>query len=353
MRIQLVSPGNQSTTDPLPMFEHLPGVPAAPAAIDFDTDQGPVAAEDAIPAVVDRSVPRAVEFTWQTVPESSPETVFHLQVRPRHRPADLHVNRSLTGQSWAVYNLHIDTRYAWQVSAEQSDGSVIESPVWTFRTHASTPRWIRVPGMTNVRDIGGWALPDNRRIRQGLIYRSSEMDRHLEITEEGKKVLIEELGIRTDLDLRGSTEEPGPVLDEGVVRWVNTPVGGYGGIIEDRWRESYREAFRVLADPANHPVIFHCWGGADRAGTVAFLLQALLGLPLEDLMRDYELTSMSIWGERTRTSEQFQALLQALGSSWSDGSIHQRVEHYLRSIGVTTAEIDAIRDRMTGPAEGS
>ncbi|NIY15094.1 MAG: hypothetical protein GWM98_09410, partial [Nitrospinaceae bacterium] len=76
---------------------------------------------------------------------------------------------------------------------------VAESAVASFKTDPSPPRWIRVPGITNVRDLGGWPLPGGRRIRQGMVFRSSEMNGHLNLTSRGKHILEEELGIRTDL----------------------------------------------------------------------------------------------------------------------------------------------------------
>ena len=36
---------------------------------------------------------------------------------------------------------------------------------------------------------------------------------------------------------------------------------------------------------------FHCAGGADRTGTLAFLIEALVGVSENDLSKDYELTT--------------------------------------------------------------
>ena len=41
------------------------------------------------------------------------------------------------------------------------------------------------------------------------------------------------------------------------------------------------------------PVYFHCIYGADRTGTLAFLLESLLGVGENELAKDYELTSFS------------------------------------------------------------
>ncbi|NIY15095.1 MAG: hypothetical protein GWM98_09415, partial [Nitrospinaceae bacterium] len=75
------------------------------------------------------------------------------------------------------------------------------------------------------------------------------------------------------------------------------------------FRDEYLKIFQVFADRENYPVLFHCVGGADRGGTVAFLLNGLLGKDREHLIRDFELTTLSVWGERSRWSDQFRALL--------------------------------------------
>ena len=96
------------------------------------------------------------------------------------------------------------------------------------------------------------------------------MNCHLEITEEGKRVLVDELHIRTDLDLRGlgATEAPAPALEPEQVQWINVPVAPYGHLGDAGNKEQFRKVFEVFADPSNYPVIFHCWGGADRSGSM-------------------------------------------------------------------------------------
>ena len=46
-------------------------------------------------------------------------------------------------------------------------------------------------------------------------------------------------------------------------------------------------------DPKNYPVAYHCAVGADRTGSVSYLILGLLGVPENDLMRDYLWTNFS------------------------------------------------------------
>src|SRR5690606_30537969 len=89
------------------------------------------------------------------------------------------------------------------------------SEAYSFTTEDSAPRWVYAEGLTNIRDIGAWPTMDGKKIKQGLLYRGSEMDTHLTITPEGIRTLKEHLTIRTDLDLRG----------EAVGRLIASPLG--------------------------------------------------------------------------------------------------------------------------------
>lgn len=54
---------------------------------------------------------------------------------------------------------------------------------------------------------------------------------------------------------------------------------------------AYGELFRLLADDANRPLVFHCSAGKDRAGIAAALLLEVLGVPRETILADYSLSN--------------------------------------------------------------
>ena len=70
-------------------------------------------------------------------------------------------------------NLEIARDYEWTVYANAL-ASVHASG--TFRTEDHAPRLIRTPGVPNVRDLGGRVGLDGRRVRQGLVIRSSGLN---------------------------------------------------------------------------------------------------------------------------------------------------------------------------------
>lgn len=342
--IRLLAPQNDSVTPPLQEWT-WPEDREGPHAESGRWDDLHAVSED-------RGVPRALPFTWEVSLPHGGSFSYELAISRHVDFDDPLVLRNLSEPKAEVQHLHTATRYFWKVAATRSGRRVAVSPVWSFTTNSSPPRWIRVPGITNVRDIGGWPLPGDRMVRQGVIYRSSEMNSHLDITDEGRGTLIHELGIRTDLDLRADTEEAEPALDTRMVRWINIPVRPYEGIGEETAKKSYRKVFETFADASNYPILFHCWGGADRGGTVAFLLGALLGMSMGDLTRDYEVTSLSIWGIRSCESDEFKKMLNVLarfGNGKDD--INEQVENYLRAAGLTEKHIASTRAQciVSGP----
>ncbi len=347
--IQLTEPAHESSTEELQAFRWPEESESTPGSSE-QAESGTAVQWDALEVISgDRSVPRPVIFAWKDIPTASDGTVYDLVLSTASSFEEPIVFSDIMEPRRSVVNLHIGTRYFWKVIARGGDSELAVSEVWEFTTHPSAPRWLQVPGITNVRDIGGWRLSGNRCIRQGMMYRSSEMNGHVDITDEGRQVLIEDLGIRTDIDLRGDSEQPKAVLDQSRVKWMNIPISPYGDIVEDPSREGYRQVFGLFADRSAYPILFHCWGGCDRGGTVAFLLNALLGLELSSLFQDYELSSLAIWGERSHQSERFQSLLEALLPFGGKDDVGRQVEGYLRSIGVTTEEIASIRSLLVQP----
>ena len=200
-----------------------------------------------------------------------------------------------------VYNLKIGARYYWTVNEETPE---------SFTTADAAPRNLSVGGVMNVRDLGGWKTVDGRRVRQGLVFRTSALDYFSESEKKMKNCVdaeglrtLRELGIRTEIDLRvGHDGDPGYPPEgktESVlgadVNYLHCPIllgpENYLNSVD-----SLRTIFKTLADPANYPVAYHCAVGADRTGFVSYLLLSLLGVEREDVLRDYLFTNFSEQG---------------------------------------------------------
>ncbi len=69
-----------------------------------------------------------------------------------------------------VDNLEIARPYRWKVSANGC------AATGHFTTEDIAPRLVRLPGVPNVRDLGGRIGLDGRRVRQGLVFRTAGLN---------------------------------------------------------------------------------------------------------------------------------------------------------------------------------
>ncbi|MBQ9336800.1 MAG: tyrosine-protein phosphatase [Lentisphaeria bacterium] len=224
------------------------------------------------------------------------------------------------------------------------------SQTLTFSTAAECPRWIRVDGVSNVRDFGGWKTVSGKRIRQGLLFRGGQINGPRPATPSGIEMLLDNLKVKTDIDLRGvpSAKRPYngmPALPEDRVKHHRFSLGGYAGIFIPKQRALYKDVFRLIIQPGVLPAYIHCVGGADRTGTIIFLLQGVLKVPEEEMLRAYELTSMFSFyrGNRYRGRKAFMAFRQQLREQTGETDLHKQCEKYFLDCGVTPDEIAAFR----------
>ena len=266
-----------------------------------------------------------------------------------------HITADADCRQIELYNLFKSTKYFVRITA-YSDGEPIGEAGSHFSTASLGPRVMRIDGIYNVRDLGGYDTIDGNVTIQGILYRGGSLtpadiyDSCL--TESGKKYMSEEMKIKTEIDLR-SPSEAGELSESVIPRasLVYIPLGGYSDAFSDSasGKAAYRKLFSALASKDNYPIYYHCTGGADRTGTVSFLLGALLGVNEDTLIKDYEFTSFSVYHMRNVKegdyAEFFKKFRSAL-ESFDGDTLQKKVENYLLSIGVTEAEIYNIRAIM-------
>ena len=283
-----------------------------------------------------------------------------------------------TGNSVTVRNLFVNTEYYWKVVAGDE-----ESSVESFTT-GDYPRWMTCRSLTgeedgrgiyNVRDLGGYMTESGKRVKQGLVYRGGEITtmssngHYNTITEVAKKAFREDMGMvgGVELDLRGT----GDISDgykacgfakNGDIEYVMHAIKSYEQTFTNT-RSEVAPIFELLKNADNKPVYFHCFGGADRTGTIGFLLNGLLGVSYEDLVIDFELTSYSsINNEHIRNHldghqhqyDRWPALITQIktdttgGYAWDESALlKDNIEEFLvKACSVPQATIDTIRDIM-------
>ena len=221
----------------------------------------------------------------------------------------------------------------------------------------SVPRLIFLPDVPNMRDIGGWRTVDGRYVKQGMIYRSAAFDRKQKwfdfgnrphVSDETVDFLVKEVGVKTDLDLRSARETKGmsgsPLGSS--VNWLNIPALAYGTIDTPEGRAAFARIFRVLLDRNNYPIVLHCQFGRDRAGTVVYLVNGLLGVPANNLEYDWEL-SQTWYGSKRYSKERCLAAIAAALHRYPGETFAQKVRAYVVSLGFSETEVDRFVDFMT------
>lgn len=246
-------------------------------------------------------------------------------------------------------NLYIGTHYYYQVTAVYADKTV-KSRIFDFVTSAY-PRTMAIDKVSNTRDMGGYLTVDGKhRIRQGMVYRGAKLD---DISELGKRQLLQNYGVKFDLDLRSGTEgmSVSPLGSSVGYTKVSGPYYiGDNGIEKEQYKDALIEEIRTFAQAENYPIYVHCSQGKDRTGTICFLISGLLGASKSDLYLDYELSYFSIPGKESGTTPgyfiaSFTKLYDYM-ASYGEGSLAENIEKFMKDLGITDREIQAIKDNM-------
>lgn len=217
-----------------------------------------------------------------------------------------------------VYNLKAGKKYYWVVKS-----STRTSNVSSFSTKLSLPRYLRIRGVTNFRDVGGYKIPGGY-MKQNILFRGAQLDY---ITPEGMEDFLA-LGIKTEIDLRfevyDEKDSQSMLKAHGIdVDFRKYPIHAYGGCFSEPAKPWIKKIFETLADENNYPIFFHCAAGADRTGSIAFLVQGIMGVDIQDMINDYEITSISHGGVRLRTNSDAKGGIDAVkelcvGNTWQE-----------------------------------
>lgn len=350
-------------------------------------------------AVKWRSRPKPVRLEWKDAKCGK----VHVTVKKKGDVAPW-FDEDVEGCAADVWNLEIAREYEWTVT----DGD--ETAHGEFKTLDLAPRVIYVKGVSNFRDLGGWRTTGGGRVRQGLVYRSQGLNENARyylnsdetmalykagaleeqygslgaeikkrIDEEGGKIdfdpnapwmrkslprrpplpplprldgpakayLLDKLGLKTDIDLRGPNEVWG--MTESPLgpraKWIWAWSHAYGGMGNPDGQEGFKKVFRTFLDRRNYPIVFHCIGGADRTGCHAWVLNGLLGVAEDDLMKDWEITCFEYesqsFGHDTRIIHFLRVMEKIPGAT-----MKEKCENYVKSLGFTDADIATFREIM-------
>jgi len=290
----------------------------------------------------DSSAPTPVIFTWGFEGSLDNVVAINLYIAENDAFLDCRAYSIAPGQMYLpVTNLLIDTTYYWKMVALSYEGPIYETAAQTFYVENTMPQWFYVKGSTNLRDAGGWNTKDGKKMRFGMIYRGAELDNNFIATRNDIAFFTNRLKIKTDLDFRtyknSEISYSTPIPN---ARLVNIPISAYAEIDFEEQKPLFKKIFEILACESNYPIFMHCIAGADRTGTVIILLKALLDIDTEDILHDFELTSLSVFGFRSRYQSFMRAFFEMMQKYGS--TLKEQAENYLLSCGVTKSDLEKI-----------
>ncbi|MCI7020774.1 MAG: tyrosine-protein phosphatase [Clostridiales bacterium] len=195
---------------------------------------------------------------------------------------------------------------------------------------------------TNVRDIGGWVC-DGGRVKYGKLFRGGLLD------ETDRPVLVDQLRIKHDLDLRSKADNDGatssPLGNDVIYTVADNAVWYTLSGRDEEWSIILRTIFDAVAK--NEPIIFHCAAGADRTGTVACILEAILGVSQSDVDKDFELTSFAISpNARRRIDDDWKNLIGEITAIPTGSTFRDKVVNWVGSLGFTNDDLNNFRKSM-------
>jgi uncharacterized repeat protein (TIGR02543 family) len=204
-----------------------------------------------------------------------------------------------------IHNMIPGNTYYW----EKSDDSTIYGYVTVTSNGSSTgTRWVDTGVIRNARDLGGLPVTYTDSNSQtvtgtlayGRLFRGEKL-------QNASATELTNLGITTEYNVGDEYSSDTHLTDYH----LNTVIHynfDYNSGDESNPNSNYMKAWtavtNIMTDITNanttKNVYIHCRVGADRTGTVAYLLEGLLGVPDEQRYQEYGLTNLSGLYDRTR-----------------------------------------------------
>lgn len=222
-------------------------------------------------------------------------------------------------------------------------------------------RMIAFPTMYNCRDLGGWRIGEGKMIRYGMLYRGMEMHCGKNNTADSAAVAgMKALGIAAELDMRRtyyldqySDLEPNETPKESVFgsdvpyTFLNLP--GTETMLTS-YRAKFSDGLKFIIDNIRHdrPVYFHCVWGADRTGLMASIIESILGVSLEDIYKEYDLTAFSTKsGSRDKSTVNVRLLDKIYYNPEGEMTLQECCTNFVVSqLGIPMADIEMLREKL-------
>ena len=236
-----------------------------------------------------------------------------------------------SGSTTEIYNLIPGKKYTYSVRGDIA---------WTSSfTPEGSLRLMHVEGVRNVRDLGGWKAGDYT-IKYGRVYRGAQLNG---ISDTGRDAVLNTMKVAADIDLRGASTNPLELESYYPYSVTMFAITGNSGAL---YIKAIRQIIQLLEQYQfdERAVYFHCIYGADRTGTLAFLIEALLGVSESDLSKDFELTSF--YELRARNGSSRYSIINQLIptiSNYEGENMQEKVTTWALEGGIYPEEIETLK----------
>ena len=220
----------------------------------------------------------------------------------------------VTSDEGKLYNMIPNQIYYWESAADSSINGYVK-PIGERRIISiDNSQDNTVHKVRNVRDLGGIKVDTDGdgttdgTIKYAKLYRGTRIWGG----DGNTKPYFDKLGISNEVDLRESNEPDASLEDKLTNYYLKTIIHYNIAYADDATNGNYTKARNTAIFIMNqfieahengdddYAMFFHCRVGADRTGTIAYILEGLLGASEEERYRDYEMTVFFGLRERTR-----------------------------------------------------
>jgi protein tyrosine/serine phosphatase len=215
---------------------------------------------------------------------------------------------------------------------------------WTVTRFDYPPRMMKMDGVWNVRDCGGWDA-DNGKMKYGYLFRGARLNG----ASANDLTALATAGIKFELDIRDAANAAGTVATIPGSTYRNVAINNaYAQMITGEATAAATACIAAMESIVDDkPVYIHCASGADRTGCICAMLEALLGVADTDIDRDFEMTNFADIEDLTghnRNGGSWTGFWSALNSGQSNAKMN--VAKFLRNNGATTSLLNSFREKM-------
>lgn len=235
-------------------------------------------------------------------------------------------------------------------------------------------RSIRLERSYNIRDVGGYATGDGRRVRWRRLLRSDSLHA---LTPSSQQALRDH-GLQTIIDLRRPSEaakKPNvfaaanglvyrnlPLFDDDVADVVDAPADTLEELYVryvDMCQPQLRTILSSVVAASDAPLLVHCAVGKDRTGLVIALTLGALGVERDTIAADYSLSHalLAPLFEQERSTvladrlPRYERMIQSPRETMEHVLAHFDHEYgglsrYLATIGITDAQVARLRANL-------